>query len=72
MKNYDIPFAYEMYGRISVKAESKEEAIKLAEEKLNEMSVQDMADNASYLEDSEEIDEEGVIYVDGRIANDED
>ena len=64
---YDVPFAYEMYGRITVTASSKEEAIKLANDKLSAMTTQEMADNADYLADSEEIDDEGVIYEDGKI-----
>lgn len=66
--SYDVPFAYEMYGRITVKASSKEEAIKIAEERLSEMSTQEMAECAEYISDSDEpvrIDEEGVFYEDG-------
>ena len=65
LHSYDVPFAYEMYGRITVEASSKEEAIKIAEEKLDTMTTQEMAENAEYLSDSEEIDEEGVFYEDG-------
>ena len=67
MANFDIPFVFEMYGRISVEAESLEEAYKKAEEKLGKMTTSDMLDNASYLEDSEEIDEEGIVYKEGRV-----
>lgn len=58
---YQVPFGYEMYGRIEVEADTPEEAFKKAEEKLEKMSVAEMADNASFLEDSEEIDTDGVI-----------
>lgn len=67
MKEFGIPFAFEMYGRIFVDAKTKEEAIEKAQEKLEKMSVSEMIANAEYLEDSEEIDEEGIILVDGNF-----
>lgn len=58
---YRVPFAYQRYGRIEVEAESREEAIRFAEEKLKDMSLSEMEQLSDYLEDSEEIDYEGVI-----------
>lgn len=60
MKVY-VPFAYEMYGRIEVEADSMEEAFSNAEEQLRNISVTQMSCLCSYLSDSEEIDVEGVI-----------
>ncbi|MBO5551450.1 MAG: hypothetical protein J5966_05775 [Lachnospiraceae bacterium] len=60
-KIYNIPFAYEKYGRIEVTADSVEEAVSIAEEMLSRMSVSEMEELAEYLADSEEIDHEGVI-----------
>gem|GEM_PF-6278923 len=58
---YLVPFSYEMYGKIEVEAENEEAAKKAAEEKLDKMSVAEMAENAVYLFDSEEIDPEGIF-----------
>lgn len=60
-KIYRIPFAYERYGRIPVEADSPEEAMEIAREALEKMSVSDMEELSGYLEDSESIDEEGII-----------
>ena len=60
MKMY-VPFSYKYYGMIEVDAESKEEAFTKAEELLDRMSVSDMEDSSDYLQDSEEIDTEGVV-----------
>jgi hypothetical protein len=65
MANFNIPFGFQMYGRISVEAETLKEAYKRAEEKLGNMTTSDMLDNASYLENSENIDEDGIVYKDG-------
>ena len=67
MKTYDVPFAYQKYGRISVKANSRKEAINKAYDKIKAMTAQELEENALYLSDSEEIDEEGIFYVDGKI-----
>ncbi len=61
MKLFKIPFAYERYGKISVEADSKEEAIAKAEKILEEMTVSDMDTISEYLPDSEELDLEGNI-----------
>ena len=72
MKSYGIPFAYEMYGRIYVEANSKEEAFEKAQEKLDNMTVKEMEENSEYLSDSEEIDEEGeIIDENGNIIEDD-
>ena len=55
MKMY-VPFAYEKYGRIEVDADSKEKALKKAEELLDCMSVSDMEASSDYFQDREEID----------------
>lgn len=55
MKMY-VPFAYEKYGRIEVDADSKEKALKKAEELLDRMSVSDMEASSDYFQDREEID----------------
>ena len=65
---FEIPFCYQMKGMLPVKAFSYEEAVRMANEKLAGMSVSDMNDFATYLEDSEEVDEEGIYYVDGKIG----
>ena len=62
---YEVPFAYERYGRIEVSADSEAEAIKKAHAELEKMTVADMDANSTYLEDSEEIDEEGHIICRG-------
>lgn len=65
---YRVPFAYEKYGRIEVTAISKREAVKKAEAKLDEMSVQELEKLSSYLDDSAEIDYDGIIKdKDGNI-----
>ena len=68
-KTYEIPFAYEMYGRIEVEAESLDEAYKKAEEELDRMTLSEMEAQAEYLPDSEEIDTDGNILVDGEIMD---
>ena len=56
-----VPFAYQKYGRIEVEADSREEAINKAEKLLEDMSVSDMESLSDYLQNSEEIDEEGLV-----------
>ena len=68
-KTYEIPFAYEKYGRIEVKAESLEDAYRKAEEKLDGMTLSEMEALTEYLPDSEEIDTEGYVRVDGEIVD---
>lgn len=72
MKRYKVPFAYERYGYIYVKASSETEAKEKAEEKLLTMGDQEMYELSDYLPDSEEIDEEGEIFEvddDGNVIN---
>ena len=64
MNIFSVPFAYEMYGRIEVVAQNKEEAMKLATTKLEEMTTTQLHEVSNYLEDSLEIDEEGQILED--------
>lgn len=61
---YRIPYAFEMYGRIEVEADSLSEAYKKADDELVNMPVVDLVANADYLEDSLEVDEEGIILDD--------
>lgn len=61
---YRIPYAFEMYGRIEVEANSLDEAIKKADDELIVMEMTDLIANADYLEDSLERDEEGLILDD--------
>ena len=68
-KVYGIPFAYERYGRIEVEAESLDEAYKKAEAELNKITLSEMEALAEYLPDSEEIDTEGYVRVDGEIVD---
>lgn len=67
---YRVPFAYERYGRITVEAESREEAINLAAKELEGMTVSEMEGASDYLENSEEIDEEGnILDGDGNVVD---
>ncbi len=61
-RKYYVPFAYERYGRIEVEADNIKDAFKKAEEKLANMSLQEMEESAQYLSDSEEIDTDGLVY----------
>jgi len=58
---YRIPYAFEMYGRIEVEADSLDKAYKKAADELVNMSITDLVANADYLEDSLELDEEGLV-----------
>lgn len=70
-QEYLVPFAYERYGHIVVKAESPEMALNVAEDKVKEMSAEELDANSEYLSDSEEIDREGVLrYGDGSLVPD--
>lgn len=61
MSKMYVPFSYERYGRIEVEADSREEAIEKARQKLDNMCASDMDAMSDYLVDSEEIDDEGII-----------
>jgi len=62
---YSIPYAFEMYGRIEVEARSLLDAYKKAKEQLECISEADMMANASYLDDSLAVDEDGLVLKDG-------
>lgn len=59
IKRYQIPFAYERYGYLTVYADSKNAACKKAEAQLNAMKETEMAALSDYLEDSATIDWDG-------------
>ena len=58
---YSIAYAFEMYGRIEVEAESLTEAYSKADDELVNMSMVDLIENAEYLEGCLEVDEEGLV-----------
>lgn len=58
---YQVPFAYEKYGYIKVAAKSLEEAKETAQVVLDNMAVKDMEERSIYLEDSAELDTEGMV-----------
>lgn len=58
---YRIPYAFEMYGRVEVEANSLDEAYEKADDELINMSITDLIANADYLEDSLEVDGEGIV-----------
>ena len=61
---YFVPFAFQMYGRIRVNkadAANVSEAKEKAEEVLEKMGVANMMALADYLQDSEEIDYDGIV-----------
>lgn len=64
---YLIPVVYSMYGRVEAKGRTPEEALEWAVENAYELPL---PDDASYLEDSFEVDEEGIILDQyGNIVN---
>lgn len=60
MKMY-VPFFYEKGGRIEVEANSIDEAQRKAQEILDEMSWKDCGRLAECIEDSAQIDYDGII-----------
>ena len=58
---YYIPFAYERYGNICVEADNPKEAIDKAKAELSVISEIDLNRMSNYLEDSLEVDEDGII-----------
>lgn len=62
-KTWKVAIAYERYGYLQIEADSKEDAIRMMEARLKEMSKEDLEDATSYLEGSEEVDPEGVFEV---------
>lgn len=63
---YYVPVCYQMCGSVPVRASSPETAIQWAKEHMDELGL---PENASYLTDSFEIDEEGLVRDEkGRIV----
>ena len=60
-KVFAVPFAYQRYGTLEVEAKTEAEAVAKAEDLLERMSVSEMEELTSYLQDSEEIDKDGYI-----------
>lgn len=58
---YQVPFAYEKYGYIPVAAKSLSEAKEAAQVVLDNMAIKDMEKRSIYLEDSAELDIEGMV-----------
>lgn len=68
LKTYKVPFAYERYGHITVKADTIINAYNKAADELDKMTVWKMEENSEYLEFSEEIDIEDIVRdKDGNI-----
>lgn len=64
---YLVPVVYSMYGRVEIEADSPERALEIAENSINDLPLPNDAD---YLEDSFEIDSDGIIIDEkGNIAN---
>ena len=55
MKTYKIPVVWQMYGHIEVEAESLDEA----KERIYDSRI-GLPDDGSYIEDSMEIDKDGI------------
>lgn len=68
MKEYKVPFSYVMYGDITVKAESEDEAMVKAEQLIECMPEDKLRQYASLREDSQLIDE-AEFYI--RCTEDE-
>lgn len=63
-KGWKVGVVYERYGYIAVgrdEAKTEEEAIEVAKKKLAHMSADELEGITSYLENTEAIDEEGVL-----------
>lgn len=63
-KGYKVGVVYERYGYILIRpeeAKTEEEAIEAARRKLEEMSIGELEAMTSFLENTEKIDEEGVL-----------
>lgn len=65
MKMY-VPFYYEKCGKIEVEAGSAKEALKKAQDILDEMSWKDCGRLAECVDDSAQIDYDGIIYDENR------
>ena len=63
-KTFQVPFTFEMTGRVWVKAPeniSKKALLEKAEEVLEKMKLSEMLEISNYLPYTEQIDKEGVI-----------
>jgi hypothetical protein len=63
-KGYEVPFLYTMMGLIEISGENvtcREDVVKAAKEKLENMSLSEMEEKASYLKDSETVDNNGIL-----------
>ena len=58
-KYFDIIVEYSMWGTVKVKADSLEEAIKYAEDHIEELEI---PDDPEYIDGSYKIDVESTIY----------
>lgn len=71
MKMY-VPFYYEKSGRIAVDADTTDEAREKAQDILDKMSWKDCGRLAECVDDSAQIDREGVIFDENQnIVEDE-
>lgn len=67
---YKIPYGFEMYGRLAIEADSLKEAYEKAENKLEDMTFDDILAQADYLNDSINVDYDGVVFTEnGNIIN---
>lgn len=69
---YYIPFAYQKYGRVFVEANNIKQAKEKAINKLKSMSVLSLDFLSEYLEDSLELDEDGLIFDENKNIVEED
>ena len=66
---YQIPFAYENYGRVAILAKNVTEAKKYAAHAVETMSLKSLEAMSDYLPDSAEIDEDGIVLDgDGNVV----
>lgn len=66
MASYKVGISYEKYGYLRVDGvENEEEAAEKAREWLENASVADIDKITGYLEDSEEVDTDGILLVKG-------
>lgn len=60
LKTYQVPFAYEKYGYVTVEANTILDAYSKAVDKIDKMTISQMEEISKYLEFSEEIDIDGI------------
>lgn len=66
MEGWKVGVAYERYGYITVSKEeaaTEAQAVKVAEQKMRNMTPAELNAITEYLEDSEEIDEQAVMKI---------